>query len=1166
MDKASLSRFAPRERDNLRQAVEKRLEVLGITAANKLEKFNDWLITEGGVIWVNGRSYIDYSKQTFEQLFREYQKAGYDQLVEELAYTWFNRLIAIRYMEVKEVLPDYVKILGNDGIIRLPEILNNYGHLGLDKTEIEYLKMNGQEETAYRKLFLAQSNKLGEVMPFLFEPLKDWTELVLPDKMLEPDGIIDRIVQDEGLTNSFEEGAEAIGWLYQFYMSEKKKQVGGLKNNVVKKEDLPVVTQLFTPRWIVDYMIENTIGKLYEEWDENSILDEKWKYYMKNQTSKKLMPDFGSNIENLTFFDPACGSGHILVAAFEYFYDMYIEQGYRRTEICQLILEKNLFGCDIDRRAAQIANFALYMKAAEKDSRFLRRTNLKATNVHEMYDAETLTEEEWNWLTKDKSEQQFLQAVIEQFEHGKQFGSLIQSPIFGYDNFITRIESELKKQSEDLYEEALKLAVAEKLLPILRQAKLLAQRYDIVVTNPPYHNKYNPLLKKFMGNKYKEYKSDLYSAFIYRCIELVKDNGYVGMMTPFNWMFITSHQKLREHIIQNYSFSSLIQLEYSAFEEATVPICTFVIQKQNQDPIGEYIRLSDLKGDQSSFVRNAIENPNVDYRYQANSKNFSAILESPIAYWTDESVRKTFQENRPLDEVVDVRQGLATADNNRFLRYWWEVNYEKIGFRMRDAEEAKASKKKWFPFNKGGEFRKWYGNLEYVINWENDGEEAKQFATDKYKNYTRILKNLNYMFREGVTWSGLTSGSVSARYIENGFLFDVVGSSLFSKEINQDPLPLLALMNSQVVNRFLAILNPTMHYQVGDVKRIPIKSIENIIPNLLVNENIQIAKQEWNSKEVSWDFCGLSMGNSKGTTIAEVFQKNMVELETWKTKMLNNEKEINAIVLAQYNTSDATSDEDLYKELEKTIRPISRKSETTSFLSYFIGCCLGRYSLDQEGIIYSGGEWSALKYQKFQPSIDGIITLTDEKVLSNDQDIYERLKEFLTVIYSLETLEENLAWLAESLGKKTEETVEQTIRSYFVKDFFKDHIQLYQKRPIYWQIDSGRQKGMQSLIYLHRYTPQTMGLAMQNHFVPLLSQWRHLAKMIEEEINAGFLSATDKKTKVKQLNIYLKRVKELEDFQDKLNEIARQEIVIDLDDGVKVNYPKFESVLTKIKF
>lgn len=1159
MNKKALERFAPAERNSLRAAVEKRLASLGLTG-DQPSLFSKWLKEEGEAIIVNKKAYPRSNYQAFQELFNELKKVGYDHLVEELAYTWFNRFMAIRYMEVNGVLPDYVKIIERDPITRRPEIMDNYTHMKVDGAEIEELKIANEEEEAYRILFIASLKQLSVSMPFLFPADQDWTEIGMPENILTPGGIVDRILEEEGLSLSFEAGVESIGWLYQFYMSEKKKQVGGLRNNAVKKEDLPVVTQLFTPRWIVDYMTENTVGKLYDEWQPQNDLSTQWPYYLKHENSKKLLPEFQDNLEQIKFIDPACGSGHILVAAFEHFYEMYLEQGYRRSEIGSLILKNNLFGCDIDWRAAQIANFTLYMKAAETNKRFLRQVTSKVGNVLEIRDSTPLTEEEWQWVAQYEKNIDVFQELIIQFENAKQFGSLIRPADFDYTSLLQLLESLKEQQIADLYEEALKQSAISKLVPILRQAKLLADQYQVVVTNPPYHNKFNPSLKTFLTKEYKDFKSDLYSSFIVRCIEMATENGYIGMMTPFTWMFISTHEKLRRHIVNNYSFSSLVQLEYSAFEEATVPICTFVIQKQDQDPVGEYIRLSELKGNQAEFLKEAVVNNTVAYRHQVNSKNFDNIPGSPIAYWADESIYAAFKNNLALNDVADVKVGIQTSDNERFLRYWWEVDYSKIGFGMKNGLEAKDSKKKWFPFNKGGDFRKWYGNIEHVINWEDDGKEIKNFKDEKGKLKSRP-QNLEYMFREGATWSAISSGKLAVRYQPEGVLFSNAGMAVFSSS-HKELLNIIGLLNSDAIWKMIQNLSSTINFDAGIIERLPFTILDEKT-TIVADDLIEVAKQEWDTRETSYNFL-----EKIHRVVLNLNEYVLVKRELhskWINEMLTKETILDEKVsnLFEINTEKEANKQQL---VEKTIPKLSSLKAIKEFLSYFTGCTIGRFSLVEGGLEYAGGEWDDSKYSSYQPVKDGILTFTDEQVLPDDQDVYKRLQEFLSILYGEEAIQENLSFIAEILGKKPREAVEQTIRRYFMTDFIKDHIQLYKKRPIYWLIDSGKHKGMQSLMYLHRYTPHTLGLAMQNHFVPLLSQWRNLERVTLEEFENADVTPAVKKELMKKLDGYQKRRIELEAFQDKLNQLARKEIPINLDDGVKVNYQKLEGILTNIKF
>ncbi|HJV44870.1 MAG TPA: BREX-1 system adenine-specific DNA-methyltransferase PglX, partial [Bacillota bacterium] len=985
--------------------------------------------------------------------------------------------------------------------------------------------------------------------------LGDWMELLLPGKMLEPGGIIDRIISNEGLTKSFEEGVEAIGWLYQFYMSEKKSVVGGLKNTAVKKEDLPAVTQLFTPRWIVEYMIENSLGKLYDEWQEQNGLAKEWPYYLKHTQSDKLLPNFKGNLEEMKFFDPACGSGHILVAAFDYFFEMYIEQGYRETEIPVIILEKNLYGCDIDKRATQIASFALYMKATEKDHRILKRSLVKTFHVMEIMESENLTDEEWDWIAPEVEEQFHLKNMVSQFANGKQFGSLIQPERLEYDCFITKINEAAQQPERDPIQSVIISNVASKLLPVLKQARLLSNQYDVVVTNPPYHNKFNPVLKDFMNQEYGDFKSDLYSAFIYRSMKMTKENGYSAFMTPFTWMFIGSYEGLRQFMIENGTLSSLVQLEYSAFEEATVPICTFVIHNQHINTVGEYIRLAALKGDQAAKVRAAV-GTNCDYRYSFDSQNLGRISGAPIAYWATDSVMDCFLFEETFESMAPAKKGMDTnAESELYFRNWFEVDRNKIyGVGSLDKHHAK-----WFEINKGGGFRRWYGNRLDVIDYENDGYRLKN------KRRKANIRNESFYFQESLTYGVVTSSKFSFRISDRHALFDQGGPNCFPSE--EYIKFILALGNSKVIEYLLTFIAPTLNFTVGDINKLPIKRPEQETLRKiekLCERNVAISKEDWNSYEVSWDFLKHPFveGNLKDTSISDKFSIWKLKTKLHCSQLKRNEEELNAMFIKLYELENELTPDVMDEEMK--LRPANRELDTKSFLSYFIGCLMGRYSLDVNGLIYAGGQWDQSIYKTFQPCCDGALTFTDEKVLPDQEDIYVRLQEFLTVIYGEETLQQNLTWIAGSIDQKIE-SVEKTIRHYFVKNFAKDHAQLYQNRPIYWQIDSGKENAMKTLLYVHRYTPQTMRLVLNHHLIPLLGQWRALTRGMEEEVNSRLFGCTEKKVKMSQLNRYRKRVEELERFQDQLQDFARQEIEMDTDDGVKVNYRKFTTILTPIK-
>lgn len=1159
MNKRALKEFAVYARNELRNQISLRAQAFGITPEG-----SPAFVTGADYVEINGKKLPLSYKNGLQKLLKEIETKGYDQVIEEVAYTWFNRLIAIRFMEVHNYLPSKIRVLSSETKGKIdPDILTDYQYadLPVNKEEIASLLQQGKREEAYRKLLIAQCNQLHQIMDFLFEELADYTELLLPESLLHADSLINKLGKE--LEDKNFEHVEVIGWLYQYYMSEKKEQVGGLKNTAVKKEDLPVVTQLFTPKWIVQYMVQNSLGKLYDEWKPENHLAKDWEYYLKS--SEKLPIPGNISLEEIKVIDPACGSGHILVYAFDLLYDMYLEAGYPEREIPRLIIEKNLYGLDIDKRAVQLASFALMMKGQEKYRRFLKKATDLKPNIHEFIDSEPISEEALAFFGEKVGDVSWVAALQEKFENAKQFGSLLvpDEQASFYLKYIGAIES-CDVNEVELLEETYIIELKEKLLPLLKQAYLLALKYEVVVTNPPYHNKYNPVLKKFMNDKYKDYKSDLYSAFIYRCTQMTVENGFTALMTPFTWMFISSHENLRKYIIENQSISSLIQLEYSAFTEATVPICTFVIQNQNRTSIGEYIRLEEFKGAdlQPIKVKEAVKN-NVDYRYSCDSKSFNAIPGSPIAYWATSQVRDIFKRYPSLQEIAEPRQGLATSDNNRFLRLWHEVAYLNIGFGCKSSQEAQESKKKWFPYNKGGEFRKWYGNQEYLINWENDGKEVKDYAAKLYKSYTRTIKNISYYFKEGITWSFVSSAKFGVRYSPVGFIFDVGGSSAFPDK--NYLYYLTSFLISKVAFHLLQYLNPTLNYQVGNIKALPIvidESFKNKIDKLAIR-SINYSKTDWDSFETSWDFKQHPFLTYRGEakTLEECYANWADHTEKQFRQLQKNEEELNRIFIDLYGLQDELTPE--VPDEEVTVRRADRIREAKSFLSYCIGLMMGRYSLDVEGLAYAGGEWDASKYKTFQPDKDGIIPLTETAYF--EDDVITRLQELLILMFGEDTLAENLRWLAESLTMKNNETPTERLRRYFFDEFYADHCKVYQKRPIYWMAESGSKKGFRALFYLHRYTPETLATMRFTYVQNLQEKLRQEQKRLEQDLINPDLSATMKKRYEKQLKQIRDQQEELVEFDKKLAELANQRIVLDLDDGVVVNYEKLKTILAKIK-
>ncbi|WP_051663081.1 BREX-1 system adenine-specific DNA-methyltransferase PglX [Alicyclobacillus macrosporangiidus] len=751
MDKSAIRNFATEARRDLIEQVGLRAKELGVTETQcaAAEAGEDYVV-------IGGVRYPKAYQSAYERLCAEWKRKGFQRLVEEVAYTWFNRIIAIRYMEVHDYLPSHVRILSSDrpgG--RDPEVLSRYRELTfpVDVPFVEQALRDGDREKAFRHLFLMQCEELHRIMPFLFEPIADYTELLLPTRLLHTDSVIQKLVR--GVAEEDFADVEIIGWMYQYYVSEKKDEIVGMNKGFVKAEDLPAATQLFTPDWIVKYMVQNSLGRMWiETGGDTSLLDD-WEFYLAPSGDGRR-GGHSLTLEEIRIFDPACGSGHILVYAFDLLYRMYESQGYPSSEIPTIILKNNLYGLDIDERAAQLAGFALMMKAREKDRRLFSRDI--QPNIQDFRNPRDVSDDALALLCRQSEDRGVLKSVLHDFKNAKLYGSLIV-PSADVASLLERLTGLLESEPSDLYERLLLEELRAGVLPVLRQAFWLSLKYDMVVTNPPYHNKYCPELKAFMQENYKDYKADLYSAFIYRCTQFTKSGGYAALMTPFTWMFISTHEKLRKYIITKQTITSLVQLEYSAFEEATVPICTFVIQNQTDMRVGEYVRLADFRGSevQPLKVREAARNPRVPFRYTSDQTTFLDLPGAPIAYWATDRVREVFRDHPKLGDVAQPRQGLATADNNRFLRLWHEVNVHRIGFGMRSREEAMRSGLKWFPLNKGGGFRKWYGNQDFVVNWENDGAEIKENVINRYPylngNYEYVVKNEKYYFREGITWT-----------------------------------------------------------------------------------------------------------------------------------------------------------------------------------------------------------------------------------------------------------------------------------------------------------------------------------------------------------------------------------------------------------------------------
>lgn len=1164
MNKKALERFAPAERNYLRAAVEKRLESLGLTRG-EIPQFNEWLIKEGSSLIVNQKRYPDSIFQSFQGLYNEYKKVGYDQLIEELAYTWFNRFMAIRYMEVNGVLPDYVKIIERDPLTRRPEVMDNHSHLEVDHEEIEHLMINNQEEEAYRKLFLASVNKLGELMPFLFERLQDWTELVLPDKMLDPNGLIDRILIEDGLTESLQNGVESIGWMYQYYIADLKSAV--MKKKKTSKDELPARTQLFTPKWIVKYLVENSLGQIWVEAEKNTSLVSQWKYYVEPlkqsievQRNLDEISYKNNELESITVLDPACGSGHILSYAYDLLFNMYLERGYSKREIPVLILTHNLYGIDIDPRAAQLTYFTLIMKAVETGGRTIWRNPIEP-NVLAIQESNGIDlaflELAFNNDTVALEE---VKVLLEEYRDAREYGSLLQPRAVDIELLKETLAKKGGHGQSELFNITNEQTRENQLLKsLIKQHELLIREYDTVITNPPYmgNSTMNTKLSDFAKKNYPSSKSDMYAMFMERSKLFVKNYGFNAAINQHSWMFLATYEKLRINLLKESIIVSMLHLGARAFEDIggeVVQSVAFVLREKKEPHFkGSYYRLVESANAKSKELD--MLKGNVGKVFNLEVEEFTKIPGSPLVYWLDEKVRNTFLKN-PLNNYFEGKEGLGTSDNNRFLRYWFEVDYYKIVL-----ENEEDSQSKWFLYQKGGTFKKWYGNNYYIINWASNGKEIRG---EKSSN----IRNLPFQKSQGITWSAISSSNPAFRYTPKNCLFDSKGPMMFPKNSEIMPFAMLAFLNSDVSSGLLKSLSPTLDFRLGQIHKLPIdeemlsKKIQSELASN-VHEIIEETKNVEKFEEVSLLFNSNYLKSVSHKKLEDTYLEMDKSIKKSFRKIKELESENNRIIYEMYNL-----DKNNFTEMkdEKELKEIETREFINRFLSFFIGCTLGRYSLDSHALYFAGGGWKQQNYSCYEPVKDGIFSLTEEQILPDDQDIYVRLKKFIAALYGNDSMQENLRFIANSLTDNTKEGTEKVIRNYFLKDFMKYHNKLYLNRPIYWLIDSGKYKGMQSLIYMHRYTPYTLGLAMQNHFVPLLNQWRNLERVTLEELENEGVNSAVKKELTKKLDGYQKRRIELEAFQDKLNQLARQEIPIDLDNGVKVNYQKFNGILKEIKF
>ncbi|MFS1026473.1 BREX-1 system adenine-specific DNA-methyltransferase PglX [Enterococcus casseliflavus] len=1088
---------------------------------------------------------------------------AFQELIEEVAYTWFNRLIAIRFMEVNDYLPDTYRVLSSETSGKIePDIITDLYDSDIyeefssnEQQQVQAWKSDNSAEamdSLYQLVFIKICNHLNTYLPELFEKVEDYTELLFTASYIKKDGVIADLLQVPEDDFNVQNGGqvEIIGWLYQYYNSEPKDQVFARpKSQKVRKQDIPAVTQLFTPDWIVKYMVENSLGRFYIEKllgngdsrSEKEIAESfKWEYYLETadqpenvtiRLKQEQLEKADYSIENIQFIDPSMGSGHILVYAFEVFMQLYEKEGYSSREAASLILEKNLYGLDIDQRAKQLAYFALMMKGREYNRQIFRKQI--SPMVFDVPESKTLQHDQdffyeiKSFINDDKLYDQLLNMIC-YFTNGKEYGSLIKiSEVFDFDLLIEKMKKFGQNHTEGLFSEELKQKVTQ-CINLIKVAKILSNKYEIVVTNPPYMGSsgMDKVLSEFAKKNYPNSKNDLFAMFMERWNHSVVPNGYNTMVTMQSWMFLSSFEKIRSEIVTNHTIINMMHMANMVMGIAFGTVVTTIKNKTSSGFNGTY-HFVDYKDIKNAHPIQSL--PIANDRFSIiNQENFKKIPGMPIAYWISNNVIDIYESSNKIKDVGFSKKGLDTGKNDKYLRMWFEVEFNKIG-------------EKWYPLNKGGSYRKWYGNQLYVIDWENNGINLKQETNAN-------IRNEKFYFKEGLTWSDLTSGKFGARYFPKGFIFEATGPCYFGNNLYE----MLGYMNSKVFNYLAKLTMSTMHYTNGSVANMPYKNVD--IDKQIVKENIEISKKEWDSYETSWEFSKSPLLENVFHTIKQAADRYANDMNADVEKLIQNEYIIDKFFIEKFNLSN-----ELRNELEvsdSTLRTISKSDTIVSFVHYAVGVILGRYSLDAEKIVFAGGKWDPSNYVKFQPDADNVLLITDDEYFKDGQyDIVNRFVDFVEITFGKETLEENLQFIADTLGGKG--TSREIIRRYFVKDFYKDHLKTYSNRPIYWQLDSGKQNGFKALMYLHRYTPDQLGKVRTDYLHELQKAYDNRIELRQQQISTSD-NPKEINLMTKEIAKIQKQLKEVREYDEKLGHLALKRIELDLDDGVIVNYDKLQ--------
>ncbi len=1182
MDKNAIKKYAVWARRELISRVSQKALQYGIVEDS---------IVPATAASVNGVVLSDEEVKQRKALIEQISSKGYEQVMEEVAYTWFNRFIALRFMEVNGYLPSHVRVFTDEDNNFKPQILAEAINLeldGLDMERVYALKDANDNDTLFKYLVIVQCNALNPILPGMFQKIDDYTVLLFPDNLLREGSVIQQMIEMIP-EEDWKDAVQIIGWLYQYYNSEKKDEVfAALKKNVkITKENIPAATQLFTPDWIVRYMVENSLGRLWLEGhpdakdqllptqEEQSAYtagnrdpeDTKWHYYLEEAEQE---PDVQAKLarirkeyatltpEQIKVIDPCCGSGHILAYLFDVLMQIYEVYGYSVREAVRSIVENNIYGLDIDDRAAQLTYFAVMMKARQYDRRFLTRKDeddnpdVPQPHVYAIVESNHLDQYAVEYFVGgDAKLKAALNTIVQELHDAKEYGSILTVTPQDWSALYHRFD-EIEGDIDLSREVALR-----ELLPLVQVAEALEQKYDVVVTNPPYMGSsgMSAKLTEYVKRNYPDSKSDMSTVSMEKTLDMCSQYGVMSMINIPVWMFLSSYEKLRYKLLEQNTVINMIHPGRGIFG-SDFGTTSFVIEKGTIHGYkGIYRRLFKAQGEVETVdVREQRFFEGIG-KFIASQDAFSNIPGAPIAYWVSPHFIDLFSKEKSIKQIARARSGAKTGNNDLFLRFWWEIDRTKMSVCTDSYDDCCKSDYKWYPHNKGGAYRNWYGNRELVVNFYHGGEQIKENGLKNGASFD--INATDVYFHQGITWTALTISKNSFRFSPTGCVFDSnKGPMLFPTGMKV--YYLLALLISPVSNMIFQVLNSSVSLQNGDVDKLPVifeKHYEEQVVGMS-KQNVEISKEDWNEFEISWDMRHHPLLR-KVSSISEAFDQWKNECETRFNQLKANEEELNRIFIDIYGLQDELTPE--VEDKDVTVRKADLGRDIRSFISYAVGCMFGRYSLDEPGLAYAGGVWDAGKYKTFPADKDNIIPICDDEYF--EDDIVGRFVEFVKTVYGVDTLDENLKFIADALGGKGQP--KDVIRSYFMNDFFNDHCKIYQKRPIYWLFDSGKKGGFRALVYMHRYQPDTIA-RMRTDYVHE-QQARYRTAIVDLEQRIASASTSERVKLSRRLKILQDQATEIQGYEEKIHHLADQYISIDLDDGVKKNYEIFKAVLAKIK-